>query len=147
MNTEGVPGVPATGFGIADRPNRLRFKTRCYHTNRTLIAPLPVVTPCSSVIVVSIVISLHKPHLTIQLAINAIETGRPTVRFITRSNRHVPFVSRPAIFAPPIASRSPRTSHLNHFSINTSLFAPRTDLRGPPVLGLDHRAQRWTKHS
>src|SRR5215467_417016 len=88
-----------------------------------------------------IVVSFHKPHLTIQLPINAIETWRITTRFTTRSNRHIPFVPCPAILTPPVTSSSPGPSHLHHFPVNTPLFAPRANLRGPALIGLDHGSQ------
>ena len=56
-------------------------------------------------------------------------------------DRHVPFISRPAILAPPITRSSPWSSKVDDFPVNTSLLTPGADLRGPTLIGLDYRSQ------
>src|SRR5262245_148604 len=89
-----------------------------------------------------IIISFYKPGLGLQFPVNAIKR-LPARTF----ERHVPFVSRPAIVAPPVACSSPWTGKTHYFPVNTALLPPRPPLPGPTLIGLHYRAQRWTKHA
>src|ERR1044072_6282042 len=90
----------------------------------------------------SIVVSFYKPVLSFEVAVDAIK------RLLSGAlERHIPLVSSPAIVAPPITISSPRTSQLHDFSINTALLTLGADLRGPTLVRLHYRSQRWTKHS
>ena len=87
-----------------------------------------------------IIISLYKPVLGFELSIDAIE------RLLALAlELHVPFITRPAVVAPPITGRSPWSSQVDDFSINTALLAPRADLRGPTLMRLNDRPQRRAK--
>src|ERR1041385_785848 len=89
-----------------------------------------------------IVTSFYKPHLGIELLINPIKTLllRPLLE------HYIPFISRPAIVAPPIPGRPPWPGKTDDLAVNTSLLSPRTDLCWPALLNLDQRSQWRTKH-
>src|SRR5688500_16297460 len=88
----------------------------------------------------SIVVPFHIPVLGFELAIDAIKRLLPGAL-----EHHVPFVSRPAIVAPPITGRPPRPSEMYDLSVNTALLAPGADLRGPTLISLNYRSQRRAK--
>ena len=86
-----------------------------------------------------IIISFDEPVLSVQLAIDAIES-----LVALALEGHVPFVSRPTIVPPPITGGSPWTSQSDNFSIDTALLAPGADLRWTTLIGFDNCLQRWT---
>src|SRR5436309_1141073 len=89
----------------------------------------------------SIVTTLHKPSLCIERLINAIKS-----LLLRPLEQYIPFISRPAVVAPPIPGRSPRPGKVDNLSVNTSLLAPGTDLRRLALLNLDQCSQWRTKH-
>src|SRR6185369_5430664 len=87
-----------------------------------------------------IIVSLYEPILTLQFAVDAIQS-----LLAGTLERDVPFVARPAIVAPPVPGSSPWSSNAHHFPVNTALLSPRAHLCGPTLISLHHRAQWRTK--